>query len=148
MLYSVKRTLVQTFFLRYFHRLQKALLDGTMEAAIKESVSKVSPVRTVMIRRSQLLQSGVVVEDGPTLDEIHAEEKAAEFVKTSVTKPVVGFIAGRTAPPGKRMGHAGAIISGGMGTADAKVEAMKNAGITVAENPALIGQSLSKVLGR
>ena len=78
----------------------------------------------------------------------NAEEKAAEFVKTSVTKPVVGFIAGRTAPPGKRMGHAGAIISGGMGTADAKVEAMKNAGITVAENPALIGQSLSKVLGR
>ncbi len=56
--------------------LQKALLDGTMEAAIKESVSKVTPVRTVMIRRSQLLQSGVVVEDGPTLDEIHAEEKA------------------------------------------------------------------------
>ncbi len=57
--------------------LQKALLDGTMEAAIKESVSKVTPVRTVMIRRSQLLQSGVVVDDGPTLDEIHAEEKAA-----------------------------------------------------------------------
>ncbi len=57
--------------------LQKALLDGTMEAAIKESVSKVTPVRTVMIRRSQLLQSGVIVEDGPTLDEIHAEEKAA-----------------------------------------------------------------------
>ena len=58
-------------------QLQKALLDGTMEATIKESVSKVTPVRTVMIRRSQLLQSGVVVEDGPTLDEIHAEEKAA-----------------------------------------------------------------------
>ena len=58
-------------------QLQKSLLDGTMEAAIKESVSKVTPVRTVMIRRSQLLQSGIVVEDGPTLDEIHAEEKAA-----------------------------------------------------------------------
>ena len=58
-------------------QLQKSVLDGTMEAAIKESVSKVSPVRTVMIRRSQLLQSGVVVEDGPTLDDIHAEEKAA-----------------------------------------------------------------------
>tara|TARA_B100000029_G_scaffold441412_1_gene459214 strand:- start:95 stop:964 length:870 start_codon:yes stop_codon:yes gene_type:complete len=78
----------------------------------------------------------------------NAEEKAAEFVKNFVTKPVIGFIAGRTAPPGKRMGHAGAIISGGMGTADAKVDAMKNAGITVAENPALIGQTLSKVLGR
>ena len=58
-------------------QLQKSVLDGTMEAAIKESVSKVSPVRTVMIRRSQLLQSGVVVEAGPTLDDIHAEEKAA-----------------------------------------------------------------------
>ena len=58
-------------------QLQKSVLDGTMEAAIKESVSKVSPVSTVMIRRSQLLQSGVVVEDGPTLDDIHAEEKAA-----------------------------------------------------------------------
>ena len=58
-------------------QLQKSVLDGTMEAAIKESVSKVSPVKTVMIRRSQLLQSGVVVEDGPTLDDIHAEEKAA-----------------------------------------------------------------------
>ena len=58
-------------------QLQKSVLDGTMEAAIKESVSKVSPVRTVMIRRSQLLHSGVVVEDGPTLDDIHAEEKAA-----------------------------------------------------------------------
>ena len=56
--------------------LQRAILDGTMEAAIKEAVSKVSPVRTAIIRRSQLLQSGVVVEDGPTLDEIHAEEKA------------------------------------------------------------------------
>ena len=58
-------------------QLQKSVLDGTMEAAIKESVSKVSPVRTVMIRRSQLFQSGVVVEDGPTLDDIHAEVKAA-----------------------------------------------------------------------
>lgn len=58
-------------------QLQKAVLDGTMEAAIKDAVSTISPVRTVMIRRSQLIQSGVVVEDGPTLDEIHEEEKAA-----------------------------------------------------------------------
>ena len=76
----------------------------------------------------------------------NAEEKASSYVKSSVTKPVVGFIAGRTAPPGKRMGHAGAIISGGMGTADAKVEAMRDAGIHVAENPALIGKTLSKIL--
>ena len=58
-------------------QLQKAVLDGTMEAAVKDAVSTSSPVRTVMIRRSQLIQSGVVVDDGPTLDEIHAEEKAA-----------------------------------------------------------------------
>jgi hypothetical protein len=58
-------------------QLQKAVLDGTMETAIKEAVSTISPVRTAMIRRSQLLQSGVTGEDGPTLDEIHAEEKAA-----------------------------------------------------------------------
>ena len=76
----------------------------------------------------------------------NAEEKAAAFVKSSVTKPVVGFIAGRTAPPGKRMGHAGAIISGGLGTADAKVKAMKDAGIHVAENPAMIGDTLSIAL--
>ena len=76
----------------------------------------------------------------------NAEEKASSYVKSSVTKPIVGFIAGRTAPPGKRMGHAGAIISGGMGTADAKVEAMRGAGIHVAENPALIGETLSKIL--
>jgi len=58
-------------------QLQKAVLDGTMETAVKDAVSTISPVRTVMIRRSQLIQSGVVVEDGPTLDEIHEEEKAA-----------------------------------------------------------------------
>ena len=58
-------------------QLQKFVLDGTMESKVKEAVSTISPVRTVMIRRSQLLQSGVTVDEGPTLDEIHAEEKAA-----------------------------------------------------------------------
>src|SRR4030095_10680917 len=75
------------------------------------------------------------------------EEKAAEFIKQYVKKPVVAFIAGRTAPPGRRMGHAGAIISGGEGTAEAKIAALKDAGITVAESPALIGETLAKVLG-
>ena len=74
---SAKETILTMGASSTWIQLQKSLLDGTMEAAIKESVSKVTPVRTVMIRRSQLLQSGVVVEDGPTLDEIHAEEKAA-----------------------------------------------------------------------
>jgi succinyl-CoA synthetase alpha subunit len=63
------------------------------------------------------------------------EEKAAEYVKSHMTKPVVSFIAGRTAPPGKRMGHAGAIISGGKGTAEGKIEALNEAGIPVANRP-------------
>ena len=75
-----------------------------------------------------------------------AEEEAAEYIGKHVTKPVVGFIAGRTAPPGRRMGHAGAIISGGKGTAAAKVEAMQAAGIHVVETPAHIGVTVEKAL--
>src|SRR5688572_24653851 len=75
------------------------------------------------------------------------ESEAAAWAKQNVKKPMVAFIAGRTAPPGKRMGHAGAIISGGEDTADAKIAALKNAGIAVAESPATIGETLAKVLG-
>ncbi len=75
-----------------------------------------------------------------------AEEEAAEFIKMHVKKPVVGFIAGRTAPPGRRMGHAGAIIAGGKGTASEKMQAMKAAGIQVAESPAEIGITMKMAL--
>jgi succinyl-CoA synthetase alpha subunit len=79
-----------------------------------------------------------------------AEEDAAQFIKDEARKgrkkPMAGFIAGMTAPPGRRMGHAGAIISGGKGKASDKVEAMQSAGIAVADSPAALGTTLAKVL--
>ena len=78
-----------------------------------------------------------------------AEEDAAEFIKQSkVKKPMAGFIAGRTAPPGRRMGHAGAIISGGKGGAEDKIEAMASAGITMSDSPAGLGEAILKAMGR
>ena len=76
-----------------------------------------------------------------------AEENAAEFVEAEMSKPVAGFIAGTTAPPGKRMGHAGAIVSGGKGTAGAKIEAMTSAGIVVADTPSGMGEAMLRAFG-
>ena len=75
-----------------------------------------------------------------------AEEEAAKYIQENVKKPVVGFIAGRTAPPGRRMGHAGAIISGGKGTAAEKIEALRQCGIHVVLSPADIGEAVAELL--
>ena len=74
------------------------------------------------------------------------EDEAAYFVKKKMTKPVIGFIAGQTAPPGRRMGHAGAIISGGQGTAQEKMRIMKKCGIKVCKSPADLGKTLANAL--
>ena len=78
----------------------------------------------------------------------NAEEEAATWIKAHMKKPVAGFIAGASAPPGRRMGHAGAIISGGEGTAEAKFEAMKAAGIHVSYSPATLGETLKKAISK
>jgi succinyl-CoA synthetase alpha subunit len=96
----------------------------------------------------ELFQSDPLTEAIVMIGEIGgtAEEEAAEFIRSEVTKPVISFVAGRTAPPGRRMGHAGAIISGGKGTAEEKIRALERAGVTVEKNPAEIGRRVQEIL--
>lgn len=105
-------------------------------------------IGTTQIDLLQLFQNDPHTEAILMMGEIGgtAEERAAEFVKQHVTKPVAAFIAGQTAPPGKRMGHAGAIISGGSGTAQDKIAALRAAGIAVADSPADLGVTLQRAL--
>ena len=77
-----------------------------------------------------------------------AEEEAAEFIAANVSKPVVAYIAGMTAPPGKKMGHAGAIVSGGKGTAQAKMDALAAAGVHIGQSPSEAGDIMAKVVAR
>ncbi len=107
-------------------------------------------IGTTHIDALKLLQADPETEAIIMIGEIGgaAEEAAAAYIQKHVTKPVVGFIAGQTAPPGRRMGHAGAIISGGEGTAASKMEAMAAAGIHVVKSPAEIGETMARVLGR
>src|SRR5262245_29108662 len=105
-------------------------------------------VGTSYVDLLELFQADAETEAILMMGEIggNAEEEAASFVKRHVTKPVAAFIAGRTAPPGKRMGHAGAIISGGKGTASEKIAALRAAGIAVAESPAEIGKTVQQAI--
>ena len=101
-------------------------------------------IGTQFIDALRLFQADDATEAVVMIGEIggSAEEEGAAYVKEHMTKPVFGFIAGRTAPPGRRMGHAGAIVSGGKGTADAKLDAMREAGVTVVLNPSEIGETV------
>ena len=106
------------------------------------------PIGTSFIDLLKMFQADPRTEAVLMMGEIGgtAEERAAEFVKQHVTKPVAAFIAGQTAPPGKRMGHAGAIISGGSGTANEKIAALRAAGIAVADSPADLGVTVQKAM--
>ena len=106
-------------------------------------------IGTTFVDTLRLFESDAATEAVVLIGEIGgtAEEEAASYIKEGFSKPVIGFIAGRTAPPGRRMGHAGAIIAGGNGTADEKMAALNDAGVVVVKSPAEIGQAVAVALG-
>ena len=116
-------------------------LDGVNQIPVdhKVGMSFAMGLRAILRHDPDVVMIGEIGGD--------AEEQAAEFVKQNVSKPIVSFIAGQTAPPGRRMGHAGAIISGGKGTASEKMAALQAAGIHVVKTPAEIGSRMREVLG-
>jgi succinyl-CoA synthetase alpha subunit len=107
-------------------------------------------IGTRFVDALRLFQGDALTEGVVLIGEIGGtdEEEAAEYIRTEFKKPVVAFIAGRTAPPGKRMGHAGAIVSGGRGTAEEKIEKLRACGVTVADSPAEIGATMKRVMDR
>jgi succinyl-CoA synthetase alpha subunit len=131
------------------YEVVNALTEAGMGQSTAVGIGGDPVIGTSFVDTLELFQSDPETEAIVMIGEIGGtdEEDAAEFIKANVTKPMAGFIAGQTAPPGKRMGHAGAIISGGAGTAAEKMKALESAGVRVAESPSQVPQLLKDAIG-
>ncbi|HYH11410.1 MAG TPA: succinate--CoA ligase subunit alpha, partial [Thermomicrobiales bacterium] len=130
------------------YEVVNALTEAGMGQSTAVGIGGDPVIGTSFVDTLELFQSDPETEAIVMIGEIGGtdEEDAAEFIKANVTKPMAGFIAGQTAPPGKRMGHAGAIISGGAGTAAEKMKALESAGVRVAESPSQVPQLLKDAM--